>query len=101
MIYKFIFILVIFTRKQELIMSFSETENKQIVLLKCWVKLSTGGGGLAKSSLETFEKDWEKLQDDIVERVGMENGAMFLIRKALTEIEDYINNEFNDALQKM
>ena len=101
MIYKFIFILVTFTRKQELIMSFSETENKQIVLLKCWVKLSTGGGGLAKSSLETFEKDWEKLQDDIVERVGMENGAMFLIRKALTEIEDYINNEFNDALQKM
>ena len=82
-------------------MSFSETENKQIVLLKCWVKLSTGGGGLAKSALETFEKDWEKLQDDIVERVGMENGAMFLIRKALTEIEDYINNEFNDALQKM
>lgn len=101
MIYKFIFILVTFTRKQELIMSFSETENKQIVLLKCWVKLSTGGGGLAKSSLETFEKDWEKLQDDIVDRVGMENGAMFLIRKALTEIEDYINNEFNDALQKM
>ena len=73
--------------------TFSETEKKQITLLKCWVKLSSGRGGLAKCALETFEKDWEKLQEDILERVGIENGAMFVIRKAMTEIENYINEQ--------
>ncbi len=74
--------------------TFSESEKKQITLLKCWVKLSSGGGGLAKCALETFEKDWEKLQEDIADRVGIENDAYdarLLTRKAMTEIENYIN----------
>jgi len=71
--------------------TFSESEKKQITLLKCWIKLSTGGVGMQKGALEAFEKDWEKLQEDIADRIGIENGAMFVIRKAMTEIENYIN----------
>lgn len=73
--------------------TFSESEKKQITLLKCWIKLSTCGGGMCKCALETFEKDWEKLQEDIVNRVGIENDAYdarLLTTKAMTEIENYI-----------
>ena len=69
--------------------NYTEQEQKQIVLLKAWVKLSNVGGNFGKQATETFSKDWIKLQEDFVDRLGLLGGRVY-INKTMDLIEDYI-----------
>ncbi len=68
---------------------YTEQEQKQIGLLKCWIKLSYVGGNFGKQVRETFGEDWVKLQEDFVDRLGWE-GSKVYINKTMALIEDYI-----------
>ena len=63
-----------------IICKYTEHERKCIELLKCWVKIS---------SPSTFEKDWVKLQENFVHRLGLEGGRVY-INKTMDMIGEYI-----------
>ena len=69
--------------------NYTEEELKQIGLLKAWIKLSKVGGNFGKKASKTFSKDWIKLQEDFVDRLGLEGGRVY-INKTMNLIEDYI-----------
>ena len=69
--------------------NYTEEEQKQIGLLLVWVKLSKVGGNFGKQATKTFSKDWIKLQEDFVDRLGLEGGRVY-INKTMNLIEDYI-----------
>ena len=73
--------------------NYTEQEQKQIGLLKAWVKLSKVGGNFGKQATKTFSKDWIKLQEDFVDRLGLLGGRVY-INKTMDLIEDYI--KFDD-----
>ena len=72
--------------------NYTEQEKKQIGLLKAWVKLSKVGGNFGKQATETFTKDWIKLQEDFVDRLGLLGGRVY-INKTMNLIENYIKLE--------
>ena len=72
--------------------NYTEQEKKQIGLLKAWVKLSKVGGNFGKKASKTFSKDWIKLQEDFVDRLGILGGRVY-INKTMDLIEDYIKSD--------
>ena len=72
--------------------NYTEEEKKQIGLLKAWVKLSKVGGNFGKKASKTFSKDWIKLQEDFVDRLGILGGRVY-INKTMDLIEDYIKSD--------
>tara|TARA_R110002074_G_scaffold283922_1_gene455576 strand:- start:491 stop:724 length:234 start_codon:yes stop_codon:yes gene_type:complete len=67
--------------EKQTMVEYTEQERKQIGLIKCWVKIG---------SPTTFAKDWVKLQEDFVDRLGLLGGRVY-INKTMDMLEEYIN----------
>ena len=72
--------------------TYTEQEQKQIELLKCWIKCSSVGGNFGKKSTETFETDWIKLIIAFKIRLG-EKDAQVYIDKTCEMLKEYVNNK--------
>ena len=79
--------------------NYTEQELKQIGLLKAWVKLSKVGGNFGKQASKTFSKDWIKLQEDFVDRLGLEGGRVY-INKTMDILENYIKADEVEEVEK-
>jgi len=73
-----------------IICKYTEHERKCIELLKCWVKIG---------SSSTFEKDWVKLQENFVDRLGLEGGRVY-INKTEDMIAKYITKNHMDKISR-
>ena len=73
-----------------IICKYTEYERKCIDLLKCWVKIG---------SASTFEKDWVKLQELFVDRLGLEGGRVY-INKTMDMIAEFITKNHMDKISR-